>query len=302
MKVLIPMILLSSSLALCFSVNATDDPSLYAGKSEMFGYKLKAYEGFEKNWHFVTVRFRKDTGEMRYVYANDLAWQSLKKGVTDYPDGSVFAKIGLATQEDPAFASSLVPSGARRYQLMVRKKSKHQDTDGWGYALFDSDGKTFPGEPVLAAKACAACHHLVPDRGFVFSQIAEISPFKKTALPISKLAVPLKYETVVTRTLPPEVKKYIPTQFESLRVLRGELEENIFQGTLDEIRPSLANESIKENLPALLLSKKHDRFSLVYRNLSGSPCPNKGDLPMTGVHSLDIKSDKVLSLEFCHKK
>lgn len=137
----------------------------FAGRTQMNGHELKEFAGFERNWKLVTVRFRKDTGEMRFTYANDLAWKALMSGATDYPKGSVFAKIGLATLEDPSFASSAVPSGARRYQFMVRDKTKYSETDGWGYALFDANGKTFPGEPKEASLACAACHHIVPERG-----------------------------------------------------------------------------------------------------------------------------------------
>ena len=143
---------------------SSEDPNIYANKSEMSGYKLDQFKNFENTWKLVTVRFRKDTGELRFTYANSLAWKTLSSNNRNYPDGSVFAKIGIATQEDPAFTSSAVPSGARRYQFMVRNAKKHQDTEGWGYALFDKNGKTFPGEPKVASQACAACHHLVPDR------------------------------------------------------------------------------------------------------------------------------------------
>src|SRR4051812_4515226 len=48
--------------------------------TEMNGHSLREFVGFEKNWKLVTVRFRKDTGELRFTYANDLAWKNLKAG------------------------------------------------------------------------------------------------------------------------------------------------------------------------------------------------------------------------------
>src|SRR6185437_3765393 len=137
---------------------------------EMSGYTLHQFGDFEKNWHLVTVRFRKDTGEMRFVYANESAWRTLLEGKTDYPDGAVFGKVAVMTQEDTAFPASAVPSGARRVQFMVRNSAKHATTDGWGYALFNAYGKRFPDKPDTQPIACAACHRLVRERGEVFSQ------------------------------------------------------------------------------------------------------------------------------------
>ena len=79
----------------------------YAGGEAVFnGYTLKQFGDFVHNWHFVTVRFRRDSGEMRFAYANDIAWKALSEHSTDYPDGAVFAKIGVSTMEDPAFTDS----------------------------------------------------------------------------------------------------------------------------------------------------------------------------------------------------
>jgi len=137
----------------------------------MNGYSLQQFGDFQKNWHLVTVRFRQDTNEMRFTYANDLAWDTLKAGKVDFPNGAVFGKVGVMTKPDPAFVSSVVPGGARRIQFMVRDVKKHSRDDGWGYALFDVQGKVFPDHGRQAVQACVACHHIVPDRGFVFSQL-----------------------------------------------------------------------------------------------------------------------------------
>ena len=87
---------------------------IYGQSDTMNGYSLKQYEGFEKNWRLVTVRYRKDTGEMRLTYANELAWKTLSEGRINYPKGAVFAKIGVKTESDPAFAASLSPEGTRK--------------------------------------------------------------------------------------------------------------------------------------------------------------------------------------------
>ena len=167
-------------------------PPPVASSDTMNGYALKDYDGFWKdpaNWHFVTVRFRKDTGEMRLTYANDIAWKALLAGGRQYPDGAVFGKIGLLTRDDPSFTSSAVPVGARRYQLMVRDAKKWQETNGWGYALFDGAGKAVAEDQDIASMACYACHALVPERGDVFSEPFQLDVSSGTPVPAVASAV-----------------------------------------------------------------------------------------------------------------
>ncbi len=109
----------------------------FAGKLEMNGFLFSDFGQFEKNWKLVTVRYRQDTGELRFTYANPKAWKAMSSGKAEYPDGSIFAKTGYMTDDDPSFTSSKIPSGSRRYQFMVKNKKKYKDQDGWGYALFD---------------------------------------------------------------------------------------------------------------------------------------------------------------------
>jgi len=144
------------------------DADQHKGKLEMNGIRHSTYRGFDKNWRLVTVRYRKDSGEMRFTYANKLAWKNLLARTKDYSEGAVFAKISVITEDDPRFISSAVPAGAQRIQYMVRNKTKYADTGGWGYALFDADGKTFAEEPKMKSQACAACHLIVADLGHVF--------------------------------------------------------------------------------------------------------------------------------------
>lgn len=269
----------------------------FQGKNEMHGFKLKDFQDFEKKWKLVTVRFRKDTGELRFTYANPKAWKALQKGGTSYPKGSIFAKIGLATEEDPAFVSSAVPSGTRRYQFMVRD-DKYKETDGWAYALFDSEGKTFPGEPNLASKACAACHRLVPDRGYVFSKPMTLSAFALPKLD-KKDSERVGFIDIKANKLPEVIRKHIPAHFNNLREITGVLTDTIFQGTLDEVRPTLAKESLRRGLPSLLRDKAGQMFSLVYATGNNSSCA-KGEVEMLGIHSL-MNKDEVHTLRFCQK-
>lgn len=236
----------------------------FANLNQMNGHKFEDYKNFEKKWKLITVRYRTDTGELRFTYANDIAYRALMKGSTDYPEGSVFGKAAFLTEEDAAFTSSKVPSGVRRFQLMVRDKKKHASTQGWGYALFDGEGKTFPEDPSLKVQACAACHNLVPDRGYVFSQPMvssdAIKAIRNKYTETKGLRFVFKSEKV--QRLPDTLSTHLKN-FKDLLVLDGELRKYIFQGTLDEIIPSLLEESRKQAKPVILANESFDRFSLV---------------------------------------
>lgn len=269
----------------------------------MNGFALSDFADFHKKWQFVTVRFRKDTEEMRFTYANDLAWKALQEKKTEYPDGAVFAKIGIATQMDLNFPSSAVPSGARRVQFMVRDKKKFKETDGWGYVLFDANGLTFPEDPNLTSHACAACHRLVTDRGFIFSQMINESVFDKSTLFVTpkakkSMSEDLKFSTVATSTLPSILKEIIPPQHKTVRTLKGELQKNLFQGTLDEIKPLLAQESMRAQMPAILLSHDQKRFSLVFAIENGSCRQDQSN--MVGISNIYFEKDKKnVIVHFC---
>lgn len=142
----------------------------FAGKDSMNDIAFKDFESFSKDWHLVTIRFRKDSLELRLTYANELAKKTMTANSIHYPDGAAFAKTAFGTGVDEQFISSVVPQKVRRYQIMVKDRNKYATTGGWGYALFDPSGKTFPEEPVATAQSCYACHALVKDRGDVFSR------------------------------------------------------------------------------------------------------------------------------------
>lgn len=249
-------------------LTATAKSESFGGNEKMNGYKLSDYKDFEKKWKLVTTRYRKDTGELRFTYANPSAWKTLISGKTDYPDGAVFAKIGIITEEDEMFPSSSIPSGAKRYQLMVRNKKKHKDDDGWGYALFDQKGVTFNEDPKVKIASCVACHKVAASRGFVFSQpmqfaVGEPSMWLHQELK-SQTDVFFQFETKNKTALPLEIQKIIPGDQSEVNYMIGAIQKNMFQGTIDEIRPVLAKKTNQNSKPSILVNEKGDRYSLVY--------------------------------------
>lgn len=266
---------------LIFALRAFAEPSASQTikSNEMSGIKLSDFTDFEKKWKLVTVRFRRDTGEMRFTYANDTAFAALMNSATDYPKGAVFAKIGFKTNQDPGFPSSVVPTESRRYQFMVRDQDKFSKTDGWGYALFDLDGFVYPENAEVQTAACAACHRIVPERGYVFSEYLEMSPKKrsdKSQLTGNHFTQKIKYEDVVVKKLPADIQKLIPSSYKKVRLLKHEISQFLFQGTLDEIKPALSGEAIASKQPALILSADLKSYTLVFIENLNLKCDQDG--------------------------
>lgn len=249
-------------------------PDQFAGKTEMNGIRFDDYKGFEDDWKLVTVRYREDSREQRFTYANEKAWRALKSGKSDYPDGAVFGKVGFLTGHDPIFPSSVVPSSHKRVQLMIRDRKRYAQTDGWGYALFNSDGKTFNGEPAQTAVACAACHRIAKDRGYVFSQSMnpshKASPFQKKIG--TAASSELRFETTPRSALPDFAARNIPAGSRSVLLLKGDIQKNLFEGTLNEILPVLIQKSVASKMPTVLMSDDQRLFSAAYLEESSRRC------------------------------
>ncbi|MDI1226891.1 MAG: cytochrome P460 family protein [bacterium] len=298
-----------------FALSALAQPSKtpLANAERMNGYALGDYEAFWKrpDWHFVTVRYRRDSNEMRLTYANDIAWKALLAGGKEYPEGAVFGKVGLLTQDDPSFTSSAVPAGARRYQLMIRDKEKGKGTNGWAYALFDGRGKAAAEDQDIASQACWACHALVPERGEVFSQpihmdISDTLP-DPAVTPFAQAIPRVEFTTVKAETLPEKIRAKLPPKTETVRLVQGKLALNLFRGTIDEIRPTLARESLRAKMPAILMSVDGTLFSVVQVD-DGKSCELTGGgkgVNVTAFYTTGTvpgKDSLIADHQYCEKK
>lgn len=260
----------------------------HSGKTEMNDIKYSSYKDFATKWELVTIRFRKDTGEMRLTYGNKLAVDALKKGSTQYPDGAVFAKTGIHTSSDPQFVSSVVPKGIRRFQYMVKNKKKYASTGGWGYALFDSNGKTFPENPKATQDACYACHTIVENRGDVFSEPFDFVKNTKFPSHAEKPSMKIKFEWKETKSLPDNISTHIPSSIPKIRSVENSiLRKNLFQGTLDEMKPILEEESKVSKTPVLFMSEDNKRFVIV--------------IPKTSEECMEMGSYEIISTDMNNK-
>jgi hypothetical protein len=228
----------------------------------------RKYASASETWPLITSRYRKDTEEIRLVYGNRAAVKALSEGRHEFPDGTVFVKYGYATADDPLFASSAVPQGVRRMQVMVRDSRKYADTDGWGYALFIGD-KVSPEWNEHAAKACMACHRLAASRGEVFSELLNA----KAALRSSAFGKALEFRKVGLGAIDParaEAKELIAGISNSWSRLHGEMNKFNISGTFNELLPALISEAKRSGLPAGFLPENSSYFLMVGR-VPGTP-------------------------------
>ena len=295
--------MLNFLIALHLIVNS----SLAADVKSMNDIRLLDYGDYTEKWKLVTVRYRQDTQEMRFTYANPIAWESLKKGEKEYPDGSVFAKIGFKSGVDPAFTSSIVPSGSRRFQFMVKNSKKYPDTDGWGYALFQSNGELFEGDVKTVTQSCHACHKIVPERNFVFSEPIEVSPALKniqSTYALEKNKSHLFFAALNKKDFTNSLKKYAGSlKLRSLDVVQGEIRKFFFGGTLDEITPLLIKNAVDTKKASGFVSEDQNTFKVLKILEKSEHCPpNQYTLEVFEFRSEWGSSRKVEISKICYSK
>jgi len=96
------------------------------------------------------------------------------------PDGAMMAKVHwAAVKSETEPGNPFVPGGLGNVDFMVKDSKRFADSGGWGYAVFEYDeapGKFRPGDlnsqPPQAndAKCGFACHTLVKDKDYVFTE------------------------------------------------------------------------------------------------------------------------------------
>lgn len=257
------------------------------------------FRDFWQRWHLVTVRYRTDIKELRWVYANNKAWAVLIRGGRHYPIGSRIAKIAYNAVQDRLFPDSLIPSArAVRIQMMV-KVPPHTPISfaGWQYAIYSADDRSvpsnaLPGTRRLAsdlsaatfkrvATACAACHtYIGAPRGQVFSQPAPWFSTPQALLVYGRKSgrKPV-FSAVSVSALPRAVRHNLRNLHVPLRHIHY-LSMAAFSGTFVEMTPFMRGHAKTDRGSVWVLKARHSpRMSVVWSTPQQICTANSGNLP-----------------------
>ena len=176
---------------------------------------------------------------------------------------------------------------------MVRDHARHKDTHGWGYAMFNIEGKTAPGKPLdEVSRACDACHQEVPERGMVFVQpMSDISPVSANAnssvIAGNSSRAQIPFVTVKFSELPKIVQEKLPPKTISVRSMQGAIPEHMFQGSMHELIPFVGAEAARSGMPAVIINKKNDKeFSAIWPVRDNGDCTLPGGMPSHTVQGI----------------
>ena len=174
MKILnkVTSVLLLGVFAYSSDVYLSDNTKVPALEMKDSKLSFKEIEGYQ-NYKIVATHFRKDKNELRYVLANPVAYNALREEKKIMPEGSKIVKIGWTVKDMSTFTTALEADKIQRVEYMIKDKTKHSESDGWGYARFvkkNGNYESWKGD----TKSCVACHSIVSNKDAVFTEFQKM--------------------------------------------------------------------------------------------------------------------------------
>jgi len=126
------MFSLIGSVVVLSASNEYKVPDLKMKNTKLSFKEIKGYQ----NYKIVATHFRTDKNEIRYILANQIAYNALRNNKITMPNGSKIVKIGWSVKKMPTFPTALEADTIQRVEYMIKDKTKHKESDGWGYARF----------------------------------------------------------------------------------------------------------------------------------------------------------------------
>jgi hypothetical protein len=150
------------------------------------GLAFSEFRGYE-DWQVVAPSQTDAAKVMRVILANPVMIKAYRAGIPangkPFPDGSKIAKIEWEPRKitDAPFSASTpdtVPGRLTEVEFIEKDAKRFEDSNGWGYAIFDYDATsdtfapgTLAGKPPQGndAKCGAACHKLAAATDYIFT-------------------------------------------------------------------------------------------------------------------------------------
>jgi len=141
------------------------------------------FRGYE-NW--TVIALSENGGKIAAILGNPTMIEAYRAGVPDngkpFPDGSMTAKIHWNPKKQETYPGQpTVPGIQHDADFMVKDSKRFADSGGWGWAAFEYDAASNKFTPATEAatppqghdaKCGFACHSLVKDRDYVFTEYA----------------------------------------------------------------------------------------------------------------------------------
>ena len=134
--------------------------------------KFKTIENY-KNYKVIATHFRTDKNELRYIMANNPAYQALNEK-RPLSDGSIIVKIGWDIKQMPNFKAALEANHLKRIEYMIKDKKQFGANPGnWGYARFVKSDNQYQAWKKGTA-SCISCHNIAKENDFMFTKLQKL--------------------------------------------------------------------------------------------------------------------------------
>ena len=146
------------------------------------GVAFSEFKGYE-SWQAVSMS--QNGGVIATILANPVMIDAYLAGVPGngkpFPEGSKMAKMHWNPKASDTFPAATVPGALLNVDFMEKDSKRFADSGGWGWGAFEYNASTDKFTPSTEAntppqshdaKCGFACHTLVKNRDFVFTEYA----------------------------------------------------------------------------------------------------------------------------------
>jgi hypothetical protein len=121
-----------------------------------------------EDWPVITTNDADELHTLRFITGNNIAIQAIAdRNTNPWPDGTVFAKVTLATQNDGH--GHLTPIAMNQVEFMEKNAAKYAATEGWGFARFQTTRLKPYGKDAHFDHECTGCHAPMKVNDYVYT-------------------------------------------------------------------------------------------------------------------------------------
>ncbi|RBP06494.1 cytochrome P460 [Roseiarcus fermentans] len=145
------------------------------------GLGFAEFRGYE-DWTLIAIS--QNNGKIAAIVGNPAMIDAYRRGAPGdgkpFPDGARMAKIHWTPKTQEAYPGEpTVPGAQHDVDFMVKDSKRFADSGGWGWAAFEVDAAAGGFRPANEtdsppqahdAKCGFACHTIVQDRDYVFTE------------------------------------------------------------------------------------------------------------------------------------